>query len=81
MESITITISNDFHNSQARLQLPADGTGRILSRAAVLRIRRALCPGWGHCTCGGPLGERGPQSPRLIIEERADGRVGVRLTA
>ena len=71
---MTITLKNDFHNTIARTR------GGRLSRETVRRIRRTLCPysnlGPGQdCSCGGNLGERGPQSAEII--PHSDGTVSV----
>lgn len=50
-------IRNNFHNSEVTLRASA---GQELTLAQVLRARRTLC-GIEGCTCGGTLGERGPQ--------------------
>lgn len=53
-----ITIYNEFHNTEAAVQvttLPA-----TLSPSQVRRVRRKLC-GIEGCTCGGDLSERGGQ--------------------
>jgi hypothetical protein len=52
-----ITITNDFHNSEARCR-PTDSGW--LTHRQVRRIRRTLC-GIDGCTCGGTLSERGRQ--------------------
>lgn len=70
-----ITVTNDFHNSECRLRVPADG---ILSVGQVNRCRRVLC-GNSECTCGGALSERGMQPDLADIEWMGDGRVRVVL--
>ena len=50
-----VTIRNDFHNTSARVN-----PDRPLSAATVSRVRRELC-GMADCSCGGQVGERGPQ--------------------
>ncbi len=60
---MTITITNDFHSSAARVRvssLPAD-----LTPSQIARVRRTLC-GIDGCTCGGPLSERGPQDVDIV---------------
>ena len=72
----TITLSNNFHNSTARVRVPDSGT---LSVSQVRRVRRELC-GIATCTCGGNLSERGPQENRIVeINPNSDGSVEVRL--
>ncbi len=69
-----IILKNDFHDTYARTR------GGRLNRENVCRIRRALCPSWAQgCVCGGPLGERGPQS--AWIEPHYDGTGEVTVTA
>jgi hypothetical protein len=60
------TIKNDFHNTQARTR------GGRLSVSQERRIKRKLC-GSQSCTCGGLIGERGPQTCGIFYE--ADNRV------
>lgn len=52
-----ITLRNDFHDSEVRLRA---SVGDKLTKSQVKRSRRTLCPN-PDCTCGGELGERGPQ--------------------
>lgn len=52
----TYTIRNSFHNTEARVRTM---TGE-LSPSQIRRVRNTLC-GAAGCTCGGNLGERGPQ--------------------
>lgn len=57
-----ITLTNDFHGTEAAVR--GDnmvGRGKALSAVTVRRTWRALC-GIEGCTCGGVLGQRGPQS-------------------
>jgi len=75
-----ITITNSFHNSSVRLDLPDDG---ILSTRQVRRARRELC-GIPTCVCGGNLGERGkqfavwlPNLPLFECEPLEDGRIAI----
>ena len=56
-----VTIRNDFHHTETRVRVPADG---VLSRWQVRRVRRALC-GMADCKCGGDLSERGPQDEEV----------------
>jgi len=65
-----ITLTNDFHGTECRVRMPADG---ILNPSTVRRARAKLC-GCEGCTCAqSPLGTRGRQ-PR-IYTELADGSV------
>lgn len=57
-----IKLYNDYHRTAYALR-----KGGELSPATVRRVRNALC-GMSDCTCGGVLGERGPQDAR--IDER-----------
>jgi hypothetical protein len=68
--SETMELRNDFHRSSVCLRVPADG---ILSREQVARARRVLC-GVAGCTCGGNLGERGPQPAPFVVTPLSDGR-------
>lgn len=54
MSARLLTISNNFHGTEARVL-----SGQ-LSRATASRVRRALC-GQKDCLCGGVLGQRGGQ--------------------
>jgi len=56
-------ITNDFHGTQTTIRATP---GRPLTAGQVIRARRALRPVSG-CSCGGNLGERGPQSVRIEI--------------
>lgn len=64
-------LTNDFHDTSARVLVPADG---ILSVAQVKRVRQALC-GISDCRCCGNLKERGLQT--VEIDPLGDGRVKV----
>jgi len=58
----TVTLRNEFHGSEVTLRvnsMPCE-----LSASQVRRARNTLC-GISGCTCGGPLGERGPQDVRV----------------
>ena len=55
---MSTTLRNDFHNSEVTIRAER---GQELTLSQVLRARRALC-GITGCTCGGNLGERGPQA-------------------
>jgi hypothetical protein len=59
---MTITLSNSFHSTRARVipQAIADGPYKgyhSISRKTQMRIRKALCGNDG-CVCGGTFGER-----------------------
>lgn len=56
-------ITNDFHGTAVMIRATP---GRPLTAGQVLQARRALCPVSG-CSCGGNLGERGPQSVCIEI--------------
>jgi len=71
----TVTFTNNFHNSSVNLRLDEDYW--VLTARQVRRAREALC-GLRDCTCGGMLGERGPQSwngRRLYGEWSSNGEV------
>lgn len=69
---MAIRLRNDFHNTSVTLRPAADGT---LSAGQVARAKRTLCPrARAGCTCGGNLGERGPQEQQLEFVPRRDGR-------
>lgn len=65
-----LTITNDFHDTEYRTRRSAEEIERMVNtprymwtRAEKQFARRCwntLC-GSEECTCGGPLGERGPQ--------------------
>ena len=60
------TITNDFHGTETTVRRD------YLSPATVRRVRRTLCPSSSSgCTCGGFLGQRGPQD--FEVEEYQDG--------
>ncbi len=71
-ETQEITIRNDFHHTETAVQVRC--SDRRLSAAQVRRIRQALC-GVPGCTCGGLLGECGPQQQRWTLEPLRDGGV------
>ena len=69
-----IIVRNDFHDSSVTLKATI---GDELSPSQIRRSQRELC-GIANCTCGGPLGERGPQDgfaavqidhDRIVIQE------------
>lgn len=63
-------ITNNFHDSSYLTRLSANEINKILNtnpdnrgetaRQFIYRCRKALC-GISGCTCGGEIGERGPQ--------------------
>jgi hypothetical protein len=62
MSTITLTIKNDFHNTEVKVRAKRrihHDDEVMLSPSQVKRIRRVLCG--MHCTCGGFLSERGHQ--------------------
>lgn len=73
---MSTTLRNDFHNSEVTLRAVA---GQELSLSQVLRARRILC-GIEGCTCGGNLGERGPQDVEVdVIGYDNAGHLRIRL--
>jgi hypothetical protein len=61
---IKLTLVNNFHNTETTIHVPESGK---LTATQVRRARRALC-GVHGCTCGGELGERGPQVGSWTLE-------------
>ena len=59
-------LTNDLHNTVAIVKL--SGESNELSRHQARRIRLSLCGPTG-CTCGGPLGVRGPQAEATVAME------------
>ena len=71
----TITFTNDFHNTSINLHIYNDYW--VLSARQARRAREELC-GLSDCTCGGELGERGPQwfnGRRVEVVSSSDGEV------
>jgi hypothetical protein len=65
----TITLTNDFHNTEAKVRPIEIKDGRFkISRKTALRLRRELC-GVDGCTCGGTFGERGGAHLDVINED------------
>ena len=62
---IIIHIHNDFHNTSigVRTDLPA-----TLTALRCDFIAKRLCP-YADCTCGGTIGQRGPQE--ITIEDNS----------
>lgn len=52
-----IQLKNDFHSTVCGVRAKL---GQPLSKSQIRRTRRELC-GIADCSCGGVLGERGPQ--------------------
>jgi hypothetical protein len=68
-----ITLTNDFHNTEATVipQLITEGRNKGLykiSRKTALRLRSKLC-GNSDCTCGGNFGERGGAYLNVVNED------------
>jgi len=70
-----VTVTNDFHGTKVFLR--AD-VGDELSPSQIRRSRAALC-GISGCTCGGPIGERGPQQG-FFVEQIDHGRVKIQAS-
>ncbi len=80
MNGTTIKITNDFHHTTARVRGNQQGE-TLLSASIVRRVRRDLC-GIAGCTCGGALGQRGPQrhgASLLDIAAMPNGEVLLRI--
>jgi hypothetical protein len=61
----TITLRNDFHCTECNVRVRFSKSGRgELTERQVKRARNVLC--CDECSCGGPLGERGPQDVDVI---------------
>jgi hypothetical protein len=73
----TITVKNDFHRTAANIRAEKSESGTLLTRATVARVRRKLC-GISECTCGGVLGQRGPQLKGWDFAAMDHGEVMVR---
>jgi hypothetical protein len=63
MKQTPVTLTNDFHNTQATLILKPIESGRFagkfsISAESAKRARKKLCPNI-DCKCGGTFGERG----------------------
>ena len=68
-----ITLSNDFHNTEARVRPVAITEGRYkgyhhISLKTANRLRSALC-GMTDCSCGGSFGERGGEYVCVVNED------------
>jgi hypothetical protein len=63
-EKIVITLTNDFHNTEVRLN-PKDGK---LSARQVKRAEKVLC-GMDDCICGNEAGMRGAENPDIEFHE------------
>lgn len=83
MTAIYITYSNDFHGTSARVRVTESRSGQYdLSRDQVRRIRAKLC-GVSGCTCGGVIGQRGPNEGdgtpcQWPVEGNSDGTATIR---
>jgi hypothetical protein len=69
----TIELTNDFHNTSAKLRPVLITEGRYagyhrVSRATRNRLHNELC-GSEECICGGTFGERGGAYLRIINED------------
>jgi hypothetical protein len=68
----TLTLTNSFHNTEARVRPIPQGDGySFISRKTALRLRRELC-GVTGCTCGGEFGQRGGKTHIDVINETSD---------
>ena len=65
----SVRLENDFHNTSTLVRL---SDTHELSESQIARARRNLC-GMEDCSCGGVLGERGPQS--VAVYENHAGRI------
>lgn len=71
-ETHTITLTNNFHGTEARVRPVPDSTGYYyISRKTALRLRRELC-GIDGCVCGGEFGQRGGDAHIDVIYQTAD---------
>lgn len=62
----TITLTNNFHNTSANVQLvQADNGLYRISRATARRLRNKLC-GSTDCTCGDTFGARGGVQMQIV---------------
>jgi hypothetical protein len=66
----TITLTNDFHNTEVNLQVGDDDR---ISLSQAKRARRELC-GIKGCLCGDDLGMRGHQPGNCEISPYHNGR-------
>lgn len=69
----TITLTNNFHNTEAKVRPIEIKDGRFvgfdkISRKTALRLHRELC-GIDGCVCGGTFGERGGVHLDVINED------------
>jgi len=68
-----ITLSNNFHNTEATVIPQAITEGRFkgyakISRKTAMRLKNELC-GSADCLCGGNFGERGGSHLEVINED------------
>lgn len=69
------TIRNDFHNTEAKINIFKSHNGRLLiSDRQVVRVRAKLC-GIADCQCGGDLGQRGKQDFEIITHQDRNGKL------
>ncbi|MDP1543179.1 MAG: hypothetical protein Q8L99_08520 [Polycyclovorans sp.] len=73
MSKATITLSNEFHNTEASVRPVEIKEGRHtgyhkISKQTANRLRNALC-GISGCTCGGNFGERGGAYLEVINQD------------
>jgi hypothetical protein len=78
-----VTLTNDFHNTEATVIPQKITEGRFsgyyrISRATAIRLRRELC-GSPTCTCGGNFGERMNGNPIDVVNEDYERNYIVRM--
>ena len=73
----TITLTNEFHNTEANVRPVEITEGRykgyykgyhMVSKSTARRVRNTLC-GVSGCTCGGTFGERGGAYLQVVNED------------
>jgi len=69
-----VTLTNEFHNTEARVRPVPITAGRFaglhkISRRTALRLKAALCPSQ-DCLCGGTFGERGGERLEVMNEDQ-----------
>jgi hypothetical protein len=69
----TITLTNEFHNTEANVRPVEIAEGRykgyhMVSKSTARRLRNTLC-GVSGCTCGGNFGERGGAYLQVVNED------------
>lgn len=70
-----ITLKNDFHNTEVKLQARINGGVPWLSKKKLDKAHKKLC-GIKNCTCGGYAGERGKQ--RFLLDYIYSGNMDVK---